>query len=631
MPDAAVRHPVLELRRREGAVRLLLDPGLELGAGGEARVLGLPGDPLLVAKLYHRPEPYRARKLALMLGHLPAPAEGASLAWPLELLSTPEGRFAGFLMPRAEGPRIFELYNPTARRRIVPLFDWARLHRVGMNLAAAFAGVHAAGYVIGDVNESNFVVAPDEATVALVDTDSFQVRDPATGDIYRSAVGKAEFTPPELQGARFDLLDRTAQQDAFGLGVLLFLLLMEGTHPFAVRIGEGTALAVEERIRHGLFPWAPGAAQRPPRLAPSFELLHPELRDLFVRCFAAGHRDPAARPRADEWGVALARAELALAECLENPRHRYGAHLEQCPWCHRRSLLGGRDPFPASVALAREADAAPPPRTVARPAAAAPFLVPASPYATPSVPRLFGPPGPLTLPVYAFVQGVAAGLPGWVSGPSALGSPLPWAVPGVFAVLAGGGVIRTMGMVIIFLILRRIFRAGAGPAGGVTVLWAMLMAFLCATLVTISSAAPRADAGALPSLPVAQSSAGPASVTPPPPVSSPVSVRDQTASGEPIVALDQVDVPPALIDPAFISEQLRALAAVTRVDGPQTAMLRLVINSHGKVEDYEVLSASSPSMLNAASKVAADLRFVPALRNGVTVATRIDTPLQSNP
>src|SRR5215210_8060282 len=128
MADAALASPALVLRRRSSGAPLVLDPALEIGAGGEARVLRVPGEDGMVAKLYREPTIARAAKLARMMEAPPVLAGGAALAWPVDLLTDPNGgRFAGFLMPRAEGPRIFEFYNPVSRRRVAPLFDWGRL------------------------------------------------------------------------------------------------------------------------------------------------------------------------------------------------------------------------------------------------------------------------------------------------------------------------------------------------------------------------------------------------------------------------------------------------------------------------------------------------------------------------
>jgi hypothetical protein len=56
--------PALLLRRRSTREAVALDPSLELGSGGEARVFALPGDRTMVAKIYHQPTVERARKLA---------------------------------------------------------------------------------------------------------------------------------------------------------------------------------------------------------------------------------------------------------------------------------------------------------------------------------------------------------------------------------------------------------------------------------------------------------------------------------------------------------------------------------------------------------------------------------------
>jgi hypothetical protein len=203
------------------------------------------------------------------------------------------------------------------------------------------------------VNESNILVS-NTALVTLVDTDSFQVRDSNNGVVYRCPVGKPELTPSELQGKSFHLVDRVPEHDLFGLAVLIFQLLMEGTHPFSgIFQGIGDPPPYEARIAAGHFPYS--TRQRVPYLstptAPPFEILHPTLRQLFVRCFEDGHLNPLLRPSAKTWEDALNEAENALVICAANNQHRYGNHLNACPWCERALALGGRDPFPSLEAV----------------------------------------------------------------------------------------------------------------------------------------------------------------------------------------------------------------------------------------------------------------------------------------
>ena len=349
----------MRLQRQSTGQVLQFDTRATLGAGGEALVFAVPGDAQIVAKVYRRPLPAHASKLASMLANPPADPMAAqghvSIAWPTDVLQTADGtrRIVGFIMPRADGERaLIEFYNPTARRQQCPLFNYLYLHRTARNLASAVRAVHHRGYVIGDLNEMNILVT-DTALVTLVDCDSFQVRDVQSHTVHRCPVGRPEFTPPELQGKTFRDLDRNPEHDLFGLGVLVFQLLMEGTHPFSgVYTGEGEPPPYEARIMRGEFTY--GTRPVPYRVMPAalpFGTLHTRLQELFLRCFEEGHSNPQARPDAETWVTALQAAEDALAECAVNDQHRYSNHLDACPWCNRMRLLRGRDPFPSRAAV----------------------------------------------------------------------------------------------------------------------------------------------------------------------------------------------------------------------------------------------------------------------------------------
>jgi DNA-binding helix-hairpin-helix protein with protein kinase domain len=342
----------------------ILSLNVSLGRGGEACVYAVPSDNNLVAKIYHKPTTAHADKLEAMLANPPenptASLGHISIAWPEDLLRTPDGKnsILGFLMPRIEGMRpIIDFYNPRTRRQHCPLFNYQYLLRTARNLAAAFAALHASGYCIGDVNESNILVS-DTALVTLIDTDSFQVLDPNSNVIYRCPVGKPEFTPPELQNKTFAQHDREISHDLFGLAVLVFQLLMEGAHPFSgIFQGAIEPPPYEARIASGHFTYSQKryVPYLPTPIAPPWEILHPSLQELFVRCFEEGHSNPQLRPNAQTWLSAIAEAEDSLITCTTNPQHRYNNHNRSCPWCERTVRLGGRDPFPSHRAIeARE-------------------------------------------------------------------------------------------------------------------------------------------------------------------------------------------------------------------------------------------------------------------------------------
>ncbi len=361
----------MRLSRVTSGEEIVLAMDAQIGAGGEAVVLPVLSEPGLAAKIYHNPEPTQWRKLQAMLQNPPvdpmAAEHAISIAWPLDRLVTADARraFAGYLMPRVTGVHpLFEYCNPSSRRRTAPLFSYKYLLRTARNLCAAVNALHERGYVIGDLNESNILVAPS-ALVTLVDTDSFQV--PTAGSdvtgVYRCTVGKPEFTAPELSGISFGEIDRNQTHDNFALAVLIYQILMEGAHPFAGEYtGPGDAPPYADRIAAGHFPHgAKRTPYRPLKISPPLGIMHPGVGALMLRCFEDGHARPALRPSATMWMEALKAAEEALVECEKNDQHVYSGHLEACPWCERRGMLGGRDPFPAKDVVAR-GEHNPPPR-----------------------------------------------------------------------------------------------------------------------------------------------------------------------------------------------------------------------------------------------------------------------------
>lgn len=165
------------------------------------------------------------------------------------------------------------------------------------------------------------------------------------GHIFHCGLGKFEYVAPELQGQSLATVVRTQDQDCFALAVLIFLLLMEGSHPFR---GSGEPPELENRIQQGLYPYSltRPVSSNPPRRGLPFNALHPGLQQQFEACFVAGHGDPARRPRAADWFNALNRAEDALRQCAVNSHHWYLSARQNCLWCERTRQFGGHDPFP---------------------------------------------------------------------------------------------------------------------------------------------------------------------------------------------------------------------------------------------------------------------------------------------
>ena len=241
--------------------------GNVLSRGGEGIVYEVPASPYSVAKIWREHNEAQTRKLDVLLKHPPSLPAGVmarfELAWPSDALYDDSGVMRGYLMPRVALEESRELVNyciPTARRMMEQELGTQvgkqELLTIARNLSELFGCLHDAGYVIGDVNHTNFLVRPD-GKLFMIDIDSVQATDPDKGETYRCTVGKEDFTPPRLMGQRFDEVDRVVEDDLFGLAVLIFQLLMGGSHPYdPVDQTGGQGQVRRENIIRGHSPYA---------------------------------------------------------------------------------------------------------------------------------------------------------------------------------------------------------------------------------------------------------------------------------------------------------------------------------------------------------------------------------------
>ena len=305
-----------------------------------------------LAKIYHVSTEERVRKLEVMVAHPPqdpnAQINHVSYAWPNSLLRTAQGDCVGFLMPAISGSvELMDVYHPSRRRKVCPEFTWMHLHVIAANVASLVWAIHHAGYVMGDIKPQNILVN-SAVLPALIDTDSFQVRDPESGALYRCLVGSESFTPAELLGQDLAEVVQTPVHDRFRLGVIIYQLLF-GEHPFKGKwIGSGDSPSPTELVRLGFWPYAPNSLIRPGPLTMPLTMVHPEVQQCFIRCFTAGHAQPEQRPTAQEWVRVLKVAIPDLKSCRKVKQHYFSTIDGHCHWCDRQAALG-IDIFPAPI------------------------------------------------------------------------------------------------------------------------------------------------------------------------------------------------------------------------------------------------------------------------------------------
>ena len=335
--------------------------------GGEGTIHEHPREAGRLIKIYREPTAAKAAKVEalIQIGRNAGEKFHQIATWPMEVILA-GGRPVGFVMRQVEGVPIHTIYSPKERKNLYPDLTWKKLVVIARNAAAAFYQLHAAGAVLGDVNEGNFLVDPKTGLVSLIDCDSYQIT--YQGIRHLCPVGVGIWTPPELHGLDFKLHPRTPNHDNFGLAVLLFQLIFIGRHPFASP-HQGD---LDDAIRQRLFTYADAVSSRgirPPPLTLLEKDVGAEIFQLFERAFLAGsewgsaivpcpscgqkNRVPRVasgtircgqcsspfpagwreqRPLAGEWFTALRTLETSLATCAKSPLHHHLSGRE-CPFC----------------------------------------------------------------------------------------------------------------------------------------------------------------------------------------------------------------------------------------------------------------------------------------------------------
>lgn len=318
-----------------------------LSQGGEGKIFTIKESNSIVAKIYLKPSIEKESKLVAMIENPPLVNNKVQkydlFAWPQDILVDKNGRFIGFIMNKIRQSSGFNrIINPILRKQYFPNLTFKDLLVICHNISVAFDILHRKGYVVGDINESNILLSR-EGYVSFVDTDSFQVRSQKTNKVFYCPVLRPEYTPPELHGKNVSKLTRFVRHDLFGLGVLLFQLLMEGNHPFngkPTRSEENNWTDLGKRIKNGNFPF--GNKQYPiskKPIAPDLLELYPELSRLFKLCFENGRATPSLRPDTKDWLNAIKLASQNLEKCNNNSQHHFSSHLNKCPFCEREQII----------------------------------------------------------------------------------------------------------------------------------------------------------------------------------------------------------------------------------------------------------------------------------------------------
>lgn len=205
--------------------------GAKLGKGGEGTIYELTNDSNACVKIMHN-QPLNdnlINKLKAMIDFQDDQIKKIA-SWPLDLIFKND-KVVGLTMTKVD-PSYKNLHlflRPIDRMKYFPKCNKEMVINIIKNICDCVSIMHKNNIIIGDINESNFMISPI-GDIKLIDTVSCQLT--TEKEIYRCLVGKEEYTAPEYQKKNFEELIRTKDGDLFGLAIIIFQILCYGRHPF---------------------------------------------------------------------------------------------------------------------------------------------------------------------------------------------------------------------------------------------------------------------------------------------------------------------------------------------------------------------------------------------------------------
>ena len=291
------------------------------------------------------------RKLKVMIEHPPNESVLSQVAWPLDAIYDDKMQCIGFIMPELSiNAELGEIYKYPST---LPLSVHQKIN-IAQNICVVISEVHKAGYIFGDFNPRNIGLDKNTGLVSFLDTDTYHVVSQTDDTTYRCNVCAPGYAAPELLAkcADYVIENPSASQNAYGqtplptftqetdnfaLAIHIFKLLMNGYTPFGgiietVSVSQSSPGVGDTAVRRDSYCFKPG--YKPQSVAiPMPEAFPQEIMDLFTRAFIAGRKDPAQRPNAVEWHLALGNYAKSLVTCHSNSLHQFDPKNEFCPYC----------------------------------------------------------------------------------------------------------------------------------------------------------------------------------------------------------------------------------------------------------------------------------------------------------
>ncbi|MCR5307477.1 MAG: hypothetical protein K6E24_00585 [bacterium] len=212
--------------------------GSPVGKGGEGTVYAIGKN--LACKIYSLSKLTRAKieKIKLMISK---PIYDQDICWPIDLVMNSYNEIVGYTMPIAKGFLLSKIQSRAFVQEYFPKWKKKDIVTLAYTIIQKFYYLHERNIIVGDINTRN-IMFTSPTQVYFVDTDSYQIEG------FPCPVGTNEFTCRELleKGSKFSDCLRQWGHENFSLAILIYVLFMNGKHPYAIRGGSDPATNIKQ-------------------------------------------------------------------------------------------------------------------------------------------------------------------------------------------------------------------------------------------------------------------------------------------------------------------------------------------------------------------------------------------------
>ena len=273
--------------------------------GGEGTVYDLLDMPDSVVKIYHerKLEKYSklySEKIEAMRSMRNEFSKLKQVCWPRISVYDQYGNWIGYAMNKGHGIPMIKLAHAMACKNNFPNLDRIQLVQLLINFTEIVRKLHSKNVFIGDYNLGNFLCDQQSKSITLIDCDSYQIRIGKKN--FPCPVGSPDLTPFEHQGKDFIHVIRNEKSESFSSAIIFFKCLMLGRHPYDQCEGDDCIT----NLKKSYFPYGIGAKGIPK--GPWYNIwshMPHRIKELFIKTFREGVKDPTKRPSLDDWSQGL--------------------------------------------------------------------------------------------------------------------------------------------------------------------------------------------------------------------------------------------------------------------------------------------------------------------------------------